>query len=116
MSIGPTVRHWLAYAMEPADTRSISLGEGDKEYTREIFTLPTRVTFQPGTTAGRIFAKPSILMDLQPGIVSDFLLSLFHTNPMLKTIFLRLSNADIEKVRDRVDPYVAKRKHDKWNT
>ena len=76
-------------------------------------TLPTCVTFQPGTTAGRIFAKRSVLMDLEPGIVSDFLLSVFHTNPTLKTVVLRLNNADIEKVRAGVDPYVPKGKHDK---
>ena len=52
-------------------------------------TLPTRVTFQPGTAAGRIFAKRSVLMDLQLGIVSNFLLSVFHTNPTLKTVVLK---------------------------
>ena len=88
-------------------------GQGDKEDTAEVVTLPTRVTFQPGTTAGRIFAQRSVLMDLQSGIVSDFLLSVFHTNPTMKTVVLRLNNADIEKPRARVDPYVPKGKHSK---
>ena len=60
----------------------------------EIATLPTRVTVEPGTTAGRIFAPCSVLADLQPGTVSDCLLSVFHTNPTLKTAVLRLINVD----------------------
>ena len=75
--------------------------------------LPTRVTFQPGTTAGLIFDKRSVLIDLQPGIVYDFLLSVFHTNPTLKRVVLRLNNAHIEKVHAGLDPYVPKGKHDK---
>ena len=99
MSIPPTISHWLTSATERAGTCTISPGQGDKEDTAEIVMLPTCVTFQPSTTAGRIFVKRSVLMDLKPGIVSDFLLSVFHTNPISKTVVLRLNNADIEKVR-----------------
>ena len=35
---------------------------------------------------------------------------------MLKTVVLRLNNADIEKVPTGVDPYKPKGKHDKWDT
>ena len=94
----------------------ISPGQGDKEDTAESFTFRARVTFQPCSTAGRIFAKRLVLMDLQPGIVSDFLLSVFHANPTLKTVVLRLNNADIENHRAGVDPYIPKGKHDKSDT
>ena len=80
----PTIGHWLASATERAGTCTIFPGQGDKEDTAEIVTLPTRVTFQPGTTAGRIFAKRLVLMDLQPGMVSDFLLSVLLANPTFK--------------------------------
>ena len=88
-------------------------GAGDKEDTVGIVTLPTCVTFQPGTTAGRIFAKRSVLMDLQPGIVSDVLLSVFHTNPTLNKVVLKLNDANTEKVRAGVDQRIPKGKHDK---
>ena len=94
----------------------MSTGQGDKEDTTEVVTLPTRVTFQPGTTVIRMFATRSVLMDLRPGIVSDFLLSVFHTNPTLKTVGLGLNNAYIEKVRHGVDPYVPRGKHNKSDT
>ena len=68
MSIPPTISHWLVSATERAATRTISPGWGAKEDTTEIVTLPTHVTFQPGTTAGRIFAKRLVLMDLRQGI------------------------------------------------
>ena len=113
MSVPPSIAHRLASATERTGTRAVPPGQGDKEDTAEIVTLPTRVTFQPGTTVGRIFAKRPVLMDLQPGIVSDFLLSVFHTNPTLKTMVLRLNSADFEKVRAGVDPYVPQGKHDK---
>ena len=74
MSVPPTISHWLVSATERAGTRTISPGQGDKEDTAEFVTLPTHVTVQPGTTAGRFFAKCSISMALQPGIVSEFLL------------------------------------------
>ena len=41
---------------------------------------------------------------------------MFHTNPMLKTMVLRLNNAAIEKVHAGVDAYVPKGKHDKSDT
>ena len=108
MSISPTIDHWLVSAKECVGARTISPSQGDKEDTAEIFTLPTRVTFQPGTTAGRIVANCSVLIDLQPGIVSDFLLSVFQTNPTLKAVVLKLNNADVEKIGARVGPYVPK--------
>ena len=49
-------------------------------------------------------------------MVSDFLLSVFHTNAMLKTAVLRLNNAEIEKVWARVEPYIPKGKHNKSDT
>ena len=113
MCIPPTISHWLASATERAGTCTISPVWGDKEDTAEIATLPTCVTFQPGTTAGRIFTKRPVLMDLQPGSVSDFLLSVFHTNPTLKTVVLRLNKFEIQKVRAWVDPYVPKGNHNK---
>ena len=64
MSIPPAIARWLVSATECAGTRTISPGHGDKEDTAEIVTLPIRVTFQPGTTAGGIFAKRSVFMDL----------------------------------------------------
>ena len=109
----PTIAHRLSSATERVGTRTSSLGLGDKEDTSEIVTLPARVTFQPGTTARCIFVKHSVLMDLQPGIISDFLLSVFHTNP---TLVNRLDDVDIEKVHAAVDPYISKGKHDKSDT
>ena len=41
---------------------------------------------------------------------------MFHTNPTLKIVVLRLNNADIEKVPAGVDPYVPKGKHGKLDT
>ena len=114
MWIPPTIDHWLASAKECVGARTISPSQGHKEVTAEIFTLPTRVTFQPGTTAGRVVANCTVLMDLQPGIVSDFLLSVFQTNPTLKTVVLKLNNPDIEKIRARVDPYVPKGSTTNW--
>ena len=45
-----------------------------------------------------------------------FSLTSLQTNPMLKKVVLRLNDADIEKVRAGVDPYVPKGKHDKSDT
>ena len=42
----------------------------------KIATVPTPRTFQPGTTAGHIFSKRSVLMALQPGEGSHHLLSM----------------------------------------
>ena len=95
MSIPPTISHWLASAMQRTGTRTISPGRGGKEDTAEIVTLSTRVAFQPDTTAGRIFAKRSVLMDSQPGIISNFSLSVFHTTATLKTVVLKLNIADM---------------------
>ena len=67
-------------------------------------TLPTCVAFQPGTTTGRFFAKCSVLMDFQPGTISNLLLSVFHTNATLNKVVLRLNNVDIEKVCAGVAP------------
>ena len=78
--------------------------------------LPKRVTFQHSTSVGRIFAKRSVLMDLHPWIVSDFLLSVSHGNPTLKTVVLKLNNANIAKVRARVDPDIPKGEHNKSDT
>ena len=58
----PTIAHWLLFATERAGTPTISQGQGDKQ-DAELGTLPARVTFQLGTTAGRIFAKRSVLID-----------------------------------------------------
>ena len=56
-TVPPVVSRWLSAAAERAGTRTISPAQGDKEDTAEIVTLPTVVTFQPGTTEGRIFAR-----------------------------------------------------------
>ena len=110
MSNLPTIRPWRASATQRTGTRTIYPGQGDKEDTAEIVTLPPRVMCQPGTTAGCIFAKLSVLMNLEPRIVSD---SVFHTNPTLKTAVLRWKNADMEKPRASAHPYLQKGKHDK---
>ena len=99
MSILPTISHWLASATERAVTRTISPGQGNRVDTAEMVTRRTGVTFQLPTTAGCIFAKRSVLTDLRPGVVLDFLLCVFHTNPTLQTVVLRLNNAEIENVR-----------------
>ena len=70
------------------------------------------MTFQPGTTSGRIFTKRLVLMDLQPGVLSVFLLSVFHTKPILKTVVLKLNNANIRKVSAGFDRNISKWKHD----
>ena len=83
---------------ERAGTRTILPAQGDKEDTAEIVTLPTVVTFQPGTAVGRIFARRSVVTDVPPRLISDFVVGVFHHNADLRAVVVRFNNTDIDKV------------------
>ena len=112
----PVVSRWLSAAAERGGTRTISPAQGDKEDTAEIVTLPTVVTFQPGTTVGRIFLRRSVVTDVTPGLISDFVVGVFHHNADLRAVVVRFNNTDIDKVRSRLEPYVPKGKGDEFHT
>ena len=112
----PVVSRWLSAAAERAGTQTISPAQGDEEDTAEIVTLPTVVTFQPGTNVRRIFAKRSVVTDVTPGLISDFVVGVFHHDADLRAVVVRFNNTDIDKVRSRLEPYVPKGKGDKYHT
>ena len=91
-TVPPVVSRWLSAAAGRAGTRTISPAQGDKEDTAEIVTLPTMVTFQPGTTVGRIFARRSVVTYVTPGFISDFVVSVFHHNAQLRVVVGRLND------------------------
>ena len=115
-TVPPVVSRWLSAAAERAGTRTISPAQGDKEDTTEIVTLPTVVTFQAGTTVGRIFAGRSVVTDVTPGLILDFVVGVFHHNADLRAVVVRFNNTDIDKVRSGLEPYVPKGKGDKSHT
>ena len=115
-NVPPIVSRWLSAAAERAGTRTISPAQGDKEDTAEIVTLLTVVTFQAGTTIGRTFARRSVVTDVTPGHISDFVVGVFHENADLRAVVVRFNNTDIDKARSELEPYVPKGKGDKSHT
>ena len=113
--VPPVVSRRLSAAVGRPGTRTISPAQGDKEDTAEIVTLPTVVTFQPGTTVGRIFAKRSVVTEVTPGLISHFVVGVFHHNANLRAVMV-VNNTDIDEVRSGLEPYVPKGKGDKSNT
>ena len=87
--------------------------QGDKEDTAEIVTLPTVVTFQPGTTVGRLFARRLVVTDVTTGLISDFVV--LH-NADLRAVVVCFNDTEIDKVRSGLEPYVPKGKGDKFHT
>ena len=115
-AVPPVVSRWLSAAAERAGTWTISLAQGDKEDTAAIVTLPTVVTFQSGTAVGRIFARRSVVTDVTPGLISDFVVGVFHHNADLLAVVMRFNNKDIDKVRSGLAPYVPKGKGEQSHT
>ena len=115
-TVTPVVLRRLSAAAERAGTRTISPAPGDKEDTAEIVTLPTVVTFQPGTAVGSIFTRRSVVTHVTPGLISDFVVDVFHHNAYLRLVVVRFNNTAIDKVRSALEPYVPKGKGDKCHT
>ena len=53
-----------------------------------------------------------MVTDVTPGIISDFVVGVFHHNAQLRAVVVRFNNTDIEKVRSGLELYVPKRKGD----
>ena len=105
-TIPPIVLRRLSAAAEQTGTRTTSPAQGDKEDTAEIVTLPTVVTFQPGTIVGRIFARRSLVTHVTPGLISEFVVSVFHHNADLRAEVVHFNNTDVEEVHSGLKSHV----------
>ena len=78
MPLPPVIGRWLREANDRLDTCLIAAAPTKVEETIDINGLPTRVKFNPGTTLGHIEAPQSVLGEMEPWLVSDFV----HTTIM----------------------------------
>ena len=57
-----------------------------------------------------------MVTDVTPGLISDFVVGVFHHNADLRAVVVRFNNTVIVKVRPGLEPYFPKGKGDKSHT
>ena len=57
-----------------------------------------------------------MVTDVTPGLISDFVVGVFHHNAELRAVVVRFNNTDIVKMCSGLEPYVPKGNGDKCHT
>ena len=110
MPLTPVIGRWLREANERLGTGLIAAAPANVEETFRIDGLPTRVKFNSGTTLGRIEAPRGVLLEIEPGLVSDLVQTTFILNSTLRAVLIHLNSADVTSLLAGILPHVPKPK------
>ena len=95
MPVPPVIGRWLREANDHLGTGLIAAAPTGVEENIGIDRRPTRVSFNPGTTLGRIEAPRSVLREMEPGLVSDMVNTTLMLNPTIRAVLIHLNSADV---------------------